>query len=215
MAARPRLILSGPARRGAARRAPCSIPAKAQLFPESHSGTALRGAMKQILLHALAAAVSLVAACGGLAAQTSVQFPSSGPVVFTLQVPTGWSSSDDGSGNLALVSSSQGLMVMVSVTNEADVVTMSADAIAQKTINELNATPVYKQVPASISGFNGTAYYSSISSSGAVQDLKFTIVAIDTGYIAMEIVMTPTVITPAVQASLEQVLKTIALKVSK
>jgi len=59
--------------------------------------------MKRVVVAAAVAAAVLAAACTNVSAAT-LQFPKNSAVTFTVQVPAGWTASDDGKGNLSLSS---------------------------------------------------------------------------------------------------------------
>jgi hypothetical protein len=171
--------------------------------------------MRNFLLGAALSITSCVAFCSGAWAATVI-FPEKGDVSFTVQVPTGWTSSDDGKGNLNLLPP-QGVKVAVTLTviDNATVVAQSSVAqIAQAALTPTNATAIYKQTPASISGIDGTAFYtSSQGGDGTKFDLKLTILIVKARYIIFEIVGTPTVMTAELETALKSVTKGIVLKV--
>ena len=173
--------------------------------------------MKRFLFAAAFAAASYATICAS-AWSATLQFPKSGAVTFTIQVPAGWTSSDDGKGNLTL-SPPQNLPLSVSlaVLDNANAVSqMSVAQFAQAVLTPSNATAIYKQTPGNISGVDGTTFYSSSQNGdGTKVDLKLTILTVNARYIVMEIVVTPTVMTPALETSLKSLTKGIALKVTK
>jgi hypothetical protein len=171
--------------------------------------------MNRFFVAAASAVAVLGTAFSSLFAATNVQFPNNSPVTFVAQVPTGWTSSEDANGNLDLGLPGQPLAVVLSVSDNAATAKLTTAAIAQAGIAAANGS-VYKQVPTSISGLNGTAlFYSSKDSNGDTLDGKLTVIVIGARYIAIENVVTPTTVTPALQASIQSVVKGISLHVAK
>jgi len=173
--------------------------------------------MKRLLIAVLSTAVLLVAANHRLFAATALVFPKNSAAAFSVQLPQGWSATDDNKGTLTL--SSPGLPVAVSLIvldNATVAAQMSVAQLANMALQPTNASSIYKQVPGSISGMDGTTYFaSSKSGDGTAVDLKLTVLVINARYIVMEIVGTPTVMTPALETSLKSVTKGITLKVAK
>jgi hypothetical protein len=173
--------------------------------------------MKRILFAAAFAVASYAAICTGAWAAT-VQFPKNSAVSFTVQVPAGWTSSDDGKGTLTLSPpAGQALYVSLMVLDNATAVSqMSVVQFAQAVLTPSNATAIYKQAPGSISSVDGTTFFtSSQNGDGTKVDLKLTILTVNARYIVMEVVGTPTIMTPALEASLKSLTKGITLKVTK
>ena len=172
--------------------------------------------MKRVLVAAAIAAAVFAVACTKVSAAT-VQFPKNSAVTFTVQVPTGWTASDDGKGNLSLSAPGQPLAVSLTVLDNATAVSqLSVAEFAQAVLKPTNATAIYKQVPANIAGVDGTTFFSSSQDgNGGTVDLKLTILFVNGRYIVMETVGTPTVMTSALETTLKSVMKGISLKVAK
>jgi hypothetical protein len=172
--------------------------------------------MKRVLIAAAVAAAVFAAACTNVSAAT-VQFPKNSAVTFTVQVPAGWTASDDGKGNLSLSSPGQPLAVTLTVIDSPTAVSqLSVAQFAQMVLKPTNATAIYKQVPATVSGIDGTTFFSSSQDgNGGTVDLKLTVLFINGRYIVAETVGTPTVMTPALETALKSVMKGIVLKVAK
>ena len=172
--------------------------------------------MKRVLVAAVFAAGVFAAACTTVSAAT-VQFPKNSAVTFTVQVPAGWTASDDGKGNLSLSAPGQPLAVSLTVLDNATAVSqLSVAEFAQAVLKPTNATAIYKQVPASIAGIDGTTFFSSSQDgNGGTVDLKLTVLFVNGRYIVMETVGTPTVMTSSLETTLKSVMKGISLKVAK
>jgi hypothetical protein len=172
--------------------------------------------MNRVLATTAAAAAVFAAACTNVSAAT-VQFPKNSAVTFTVQVPAGWTASDDGKGSLTLSSPGQPLAITLTVLDNATAVSqLSVAQFAQMVLNPTNATAIYKQVPASVAGVDGTTFFSSSQDgNGGTVDLKLTVLFINGRYIVAETVGTPTVMTPPLETALKSVMKGISLKVAK
>src|ERR1700684_1896724 len=116
--------------------------------------------MKRVLVAAAVAAAVFATACT-TASAAAVQFPKNSAVTFTVQVPAGWTASDDGKGNLSLSSPGQPLAVTLTVLDNATAVSqLSVAEFAQAVLKPTNATAIYKQVPAHIAGGAGGPVFS-------------------------------------------------------
>lgn len=92
----------------------------------------------------------------------------------------------------------------------------NVSAATQAVLKPTNATAIYKQVPATVFGIDGTTFFSSSQDgNGGTVDLKLTVLLVNGRYIAMETVGTPTVMTSALETTLKSVTKGISLKVAK
>jgi hypothetical protein len=172
--------------------------------------------MKRVLVTAAVAAAVFAAAYTNVSAAT-VQFPKNSAVAFAVQVPAGWTASDDGKGNLSLSAPGQPLAVSLTVLDNATAVSqLSVAEFAQAVLKPTNAAAIYKQVPANIAGVDGTTFFSSSQDgNGGTVDLKLTVLFVNGRYIVMETVGTPTVMTSALETTLKSVTKGIVLKVAK
>jgi len=173
--------------------------------------------MKRVLVAAAVAAAAFAVACTNVSAATVQFFKKSSAVTFTVQVPAGWTASDDGKGNLSLSAPGQPLAVSLTVLDNATAVSqLSVAEFAQAVLKPTNATAIYKQVPANIAGVDGTTFFSSSQDgNGGTVDLKLTVLFVNGRYIVMETVGTPTVMTSALETTLKSVMKGISLKVAK
>jgi hypothetical protein len=174
------------------------------------------GVMRRVLIAAAIATAVLAATCTNVFAAT-VQFPKNSAVAFTVQVPAGWTTSDDGKGNLTLSAAGQPLGVSLTVLDNAAAISqLSVAEFAQAVLKPTNAAPIYKQVPATVAGVDGTTFFaSSQDGNGNTVDLKLTVLFVNGRYVVMETVGTPTVMTPALETALKSVMKGIALKITK
>ena len=169
--------------------------------------------MRQVFIALAATALMLAASYSGFA-QTPIQFPNSGSVVFTAQLPPGWTSTENGN-SLTINSSALLLALTFMVDNNPAAAQIPLDTLAPQILKQANATPPSGHEPITISGVNGTTYYSSMSLSGVQLDLNMALFQINGTYLAMLSVQTPNGINKDQKAALDQVLNSVGLKVTK
>jgi hypothetical protein len=169
--------------------------------------------MKQVFIALSSAALLLAVPCSGIA-QTPVQFPSSGAVVFTAQLPPGWKTSGHDT-SLDMVSTALGLSVGLMVFNDPALAQIPLDTLAPQILKSANATPPTGHEPITISGVSGTTYFSTISPNGVQLTLNLALFQINGASLAGLEVAMPNPISRDQKAALDQVVNTIALKVAK
>jgi hypothetical protein len=89
------------------------------------------------------------------------------------------------------------------------------DTLAPQILKSATATPASSQEPITISGVNGTTYFSTISINGIQLTMNVAIFQINGAYVAMLEAVMPIQISRDQKAALDQVLNSVALKVTK
>ena len=134
--------------------------------------------MKQIAVTILALCLS--AFTTSFAYAGDMRFPEQGNPAFTFHIPDDWSSHIDESGNMILAAADHSSAFSFSVVEYDG----SLDDLAGEALNIAKAAPPPRRDVASISGYNGYAYYSTATNDSGVQvDLKMYMLRVDAKHV--------------------------------
>jgi hypothetical protein len=130
--------------------------------------------------------LSLVMALGlaclaATASARSLRFPESGDPAFYMELPDGWTTRKDPSGNLIVLSADHAIAFSLNVFTERT----TADEIARKALALQKVTPIPDRQRASIWGFDGVSYHwRSVNASNIKLEMTLIVVQIDATHVA-------------------------------
>ncbi len=153
----------------------------------------------------------LCAVSAPLAYAGDVRFPEQGNPAFTFHVPDDWSTRIDADGNMILTAGDHTSAFSLSLVEYEG----ALDDLATDALHVAKAVPPPRRDAASISGYGGYTYYSTMTNdSGAALSLKLIAVRVDGKHVATCTLITADGISQADLATAEAVLDSMKLSAS-
>jgi hypothetical protein len=168
--------------------------------------------MKRICAVAAFAVLLFAAVCGPSAQAKDMRFPEKSPVAFRLHLPKDWTATDDGSGHLTVAAPDHSSVLLLSMIDDAGAAKEAPEAIAEEIFKAQGADPISTKEPVTISGADGTAFYSHHKNDkGVNMNLKLDIFEIGGQHVGMLMVLSASDINAAQKNSVDAVIKGITL----